>query len=371
MRMKCIGLFLIVFALSFIVESGSASATTNRYIGLHDKVLPIEDLPVIDKKTRAPVNEIANHMYIAVAKEGNVLHLRKNGVHLTYDYATKIARKNGIIQKDLPFVERNGTLYITVIYLSNELGFKTHYFADKKTIRIYRDSYPHMSHSNFEQVIEKHIQKKKTTKANVYLTFDDGPNKHTLTNVATLQKYNVKGTFFFLGNTMKSQKQIVKDTATAGHYIASHSMTHDKKLVYKNTQSFIDEIKESLMIIDGLTTQQTKLIRAPYGSKPDVTGAMKDELARFGYKLWDWNVDSEDWRHNVQQTATIRTNIQNGVRSSYASGNRDIVILMHDLPQTAIVLPSIIEWLQKEGYTIKRYDPSNHVMRNFHNDSRL
>lgn len=36
-----------------------------------------------------------------------------------------------------------------------------------------------------------------SSKANVYLTFDDGPNKFTTTHNSILKKYNVNGTFFF------------------------------------------------------------------------------------------------------------------------------------------------------------------------------
>ncbi|MEV9641099.1 polysaccharide deacetylase family protein [Mammaliicoccus sciuri] len=376
MKKRIWGLLGVLFALLFILGSMSVdAAVTNdkRYIGLHDRILPIDDVSVIGNNTRVPLGKIAKFLYLPLEIEDGVMHVRKRGADYTYDYATKETRKDGILQTSSPIVELNGKLYITVTYIADELGFKTHYFPKFKTLRIYRDDYKHMPHANFESVIKKHMQAKPedSGKANVYLTFDDGPNRFTSANTAILKKYNVKGTFFFIGNQMKDQQKIFKETAAAGHYIGSHSMTHDANKVYQTTKSFMDEMNKGLRLIEQITGNDTKLVRVPYGSKPYVTAAMRNELIRYDYKLWDWNVDSEDWKYTNQQAGRIVKNIQTGVKKAYATGNRNIVILMHDRSQTAKVLPEIIEWLQAQGYVLKPYDPAHHTVNNFYADKRL
>ncbi|WP_096186940.1 polysaccharide deacetylase family protein [Evansella halocellulosilytica] len=37
------------------------------------------------------------------------------------------------------------------------------------------------------------------------------------------------------------------------------------------------------------------MIRTPYGSIPYLTNSFREVLGNNGFKLWDWNIDSDDW----------------------------------------------------------------------------
>ncbi|MFS0575847.1 polysaccharide deacetylase family protein [Sporosarcina sp. 179-K 3D1 HS] len=362
--------FIISFGIGMLTGE-AAERKQDRYVGLHDRLLPIEDVRVIDNNTKVPLADIAKYLYLPLSEEDGAMHIRKRGFDISYDYKTKQTTKNGVEQKGAPITEVDGKLYISVIYIAKEVGFKIEYFPKLKTLRIYRDDYPHMSHTDYEKQIQALLNKKPAIKANVYLTFDDGPNQYTTLNTATLEKNNVQGTFFFVGKHMKNNEKIVKATAAGGHYIGSHSMTHDKDNIYKSTKSFMTEMNEGIQLIQTMTGQDSKLLRVPYGSKPHVTPAMRVELNKRSYKMWDWDVDSNDWKYTDKQTDAILKNVQVGVEKAYKSGDRDIIILMHDRSQSAKALPAIIEWLQAQGYTIKKYEPDHHVMQNFHKDSKL
>ncbi|MEK3935763.1 polysaccharide deacetylase family protein [Sporosarcina sp. FSL W7-1349] len=364
--------FAFVINFVFGTMTGEAAETKqDRHVGLHDRLLPIEDVRVIDNNTKVPLTDIAKYLYLPLSEEGGAMHIRKRGIDISYEYKTKRTTKDGVEQKGAPITEVDGKLYITVTYIAKELGFKIEYFPKWKTLRIYRDDYPHMSHTDYEKQIQSWLNQKPAAKANVYLTFDDGPNQYTTLNTATLEKYNVQGTFFFLGKHMKNNEKIVKATAAGAHYIGTHSMTHDKTKVYKSTKSFMAEMNEGSHLIKKMTGHQAKLIRVPYGSKPHVTLAMRTELIKHGYKMWDWDVDSNDWKYTDKQTDVIVKNVQTGVEKAYKSGDRDIIILMHDRSQSAKALPAIIEWLQGQGYVIKKYEPDHHVVQNFHKDVQL
>lgn len=374
MRKRMWTLPCLVFALYCslgMLTGQTALANQDRHVGLHDRLLPIQDVRVIDNHTRVPVQEIAKYLYLPLSEENGSMHIRKRGFDIRYDYATKRTTKDGVEQKSAPIVEVNGNLYITVTYIAKELGFRTHYFPNIKTVRIYRDDYPHLPHAKYEQLVTDQVKKKPAGKANVYLTFDDGPNSFTTANAATLQKHRVQGTFFFVGKHMKPNGSIVKATAAGGHYIGTHSMTHDKRSVYKSTKAFMAEMNEGARLIQSMTGRDAKLLRVPYGSKPHVTPAMRAELKKRGYKMWDWDVDSLDWKYTNKQSGSIVQNVRTGVEKAYRSGDRDIVILMHDRSQTAKALPAIIKWLQDEGYTIKTYEPNRHFAQNFHRDGQL
>ncbi len=69
-------------------------------------------------------------------------------------------------------------------------------------------------------------------------------------------------------------------------------------------------------------------------------------------------------------TKSSKTSVT-GVDKANKSGDRNIIILLHDRSQTTKALPEIIEWLQKEGYTIKTYEPEHHIIQNFLSDTTL
>ncbi|MFC5589136.1 polysaccharide deacetylase family protein [Sporosarcina soli] len=366
------GLISLAFGIG---KSEAAIMKTSHHVGLHDRLLDIEDVRVIDNDMKVPLDEIAKVLYIPVETEAGNTIIRKRGIEIVYNEATNLILQDGKELTWSPIVDIDGTIYISVKYIAREIGFKVEYFPKQKTLRIYRDDYEHMSHSDYEKHIANLLAKKEASKpaakATVYLTFDDGPNKYTKINNNTLKEYNVQGTFFFLGNYMKNNEEIVQTVAEAGHYIGSHSMTHDQNKVYKSTKSFIDEMSGGIDLIHEITGIDSKLIRVPYGSKPHVTPAMQQELTALGYKMWDWNVDSNDWKYTDKQVDKIIENVQNGVQKAHRSGEQNIIILMHDRSQTTKALPEIIQWLQQEGYTIKPYEPDHHITQNFLNDITL
>lgn len=355
----------VLLVMLLIFPSTGLANSDKRNIGLHDRVLPISDVQVVNGQTVVPLDDFVSHLYVDVHRFNREVRLQKGALQLVYKIETGETYKNGKRLAKTPIFMHNGKLYVGVIIAAQELGFQTHYFAAEKTIRIYRANMPHLSH---EQYAKNILSPKKAT---VYLTFDDGPNQYTKTNLATLNKYNVNGTFFFLGNHIKRQEAIVKQVANEGHYIGSHSMTHDQSRVYRNANTFYSEMHEAARLIEKQTGKSAKLIRVPYGSKPHVTPAMRSKLKQAGYKMWDWDVDSNDWRYSVNQSQQIVKNIQDGVKKAHARGEKEIIVLMHDIGPTAKALPQVIEWLQKEGYSIETYQANNHVVRNFHKDRDL
>lgn len=100
-----------------------------------------------------------------------------------------------------------------------------------------------------------------------------------------------------------------------------------------------------------LTGTSTTLIRTPYGSKPYFTKSFRDKVLTQGYHLWDWNVDSYDWKYK-QNSDRIYNTVMDQVNKLKASKTNP-VILMHDQKATLKVLPRILEKLKKDGYTFK------------------
>jgi len=197
----------------------------------------------------------------------------------------------------------------------------------------------------------------------MYLTFDDGVSKYEKDIVNILEKNNIKATFFVIGTTLKEYPHNPQYLLQKGEYVGMHSMTHDYKKLYIEGQ-YTEEMLTEQKILKGLTGKTIHLTRPPYGSKPGLTLEERNQLAASGLKMWDWTIDSYDWKlpHNPHQ-------IINNVLK-HANGNVEVV-LMHEKKQTVEALPSIIKGLKAKGYTFKAYNEDQHFPVNFWHDGRL
>jgi peptidoglycan/xylan/chitin deacetylase (PgdA/CDA1 family) len=226
------------------------------------------------------------------------------------------------------------------------------------------------------QVKEKPIQKEKPkpniiVKPSVYLTFDDGPN-HELNQILTILKAKkAKGTFFMIEPQMRHYQDSVKRLVNEGNYPALHSVTHDKNKLYGGSPlNVVNEMEKTRKTLLEITGFDSKLTRAPYGSKPYMKDTFRNVLVQHQMKMWDWNIDTMDWKYQRSNPHQILVNAINGLER-VKNKKGPIVILMHVTKGTATVLPQVIDYLYSKGYQCPAYDPSKHVIMNFWNDTRL
>lgn len=366
-------MLLLLFIISVITSfKAFAAEQPVKFIALHDEVLSFDEGEVLlqEGQVFVPVVKMASYLgaNLEFSQDGMTITMTKNKIQLTYSHLTKVTLLNGKMEPSYPIRFIEGDLYVPIQFLGEATGYKVDYLPSIQTMRLTNDVEKSLGNNAF---IEKHKTNTVSTKPTVYLTFDDGPNKFTIENMQTLSNYKIKGTFFFVGNQIKHYPEIVKKTALEGHALGLHSMTHDKKTLYASSKAFIKEMNEVKALTQKLTGQSIVITRAPYGSYPNVTKAMAGELVNKGYKLWDWDVDTLDWKYTEAEYKQIIANVKAGVQKAVAAKDPHIVILLHDRAQTAKALPEIIAWLQKEGYTILPYDRSDHIIQNFLKDKRL
>lgn len=197
----------------------------------------------------------------------------------------------------------------------------------------------------------------------VYLTFDDGPSAQTAQLLEILKKEQVKATFFVVGKSVDSRKEMLKQIAKEGHYVGLHSITHNAKILYPSNGKpdvFMKEMTDLQVQVKELTGQNSVLIRAPYGSKPYIKPSFQQEIVAKGFHLWDWNVDSNDWRYQTEPSKILET-IQTQVRED----RKKHVILMHEKPGTLQALPLVIQHFKNLGYEFRAYNPEQHFPVNF------
>lgn len=179
----------------------------------------------------------------------------------------------------------------------------------------------------------------------VYLTFDDGPTPATRNLLTLLNEYEMKATFFMLSPNVKQYPDIVKQIVEDGHAIALHGVTHQLEKFYATAQSPLNEMVENQQTVESVTGVKTHLIRTPYGSHPHLTTDQRKVLKEHGFKLWDWNVDSNDW--NLRDQRFVTTTIEQLENRGHESSH---VILFHDTETTVGYIDKLLDFLVEHGY---------------------
>ena len=151
----------------------------------------------------------------------------------------------------------------------------------------------------------------------------------------TLQKYEVKATFFVLGQNVVKYPDVVKKADAFGHEIANHTWSH-KNLTKLNVQQIQAEIDRANEAICNATGKTPTMYRPPFGAL--------DEKVRESIDLTPvlWNIDTLDWHHKTPSKTLANLKEQ---------AKNDGIILMHDIHQaTADALDEVLATLQKQGY---------------------
>ncbi len=183
---------------------------------------------------------------------------------------------------------------------------------------------------------------KENEKMMIALTFDDGPHPvYTPKILDILKKYDIKATFFTVGENVVDHPDIVKRCLDEGHEIANHTFSHGD-LSECSFDGICREVNEAENAIYENLEVRPKLLRPPgglYGMNVIKAAAELD------YTLVLWNVDTRDWAH------TPPDKIADKVLKNIRAGD---IVLMHDFiakdSPTPEALCRIIPVLIKKGY---------------------
>ena len=165
-------------------------------------------------------------------------------------------------------------------------------------------------------------------------------NEDTERLIEILAKYNVKTTFFVVGDWVDKYPESVKALHDAGHEVMSHSTHHDHYNSLTSSQ-IVADIQESCDKIEAVTGCSPTLIRCPYGEYDD---NVIDTVNGMGMTAIQWDVDSLDWKG--LDAAEITRRVVGGVEPG------SIVLFHNAAEHTPEALAGIIEALQADGYTI-------------------
>lgn len=173
----------------------------------------------------------------------------------------------------------------------------------------------------------------------VYLTFDDGPIPEITPWVLDLlDKYNIKATFFCVGDNVRKHPEVYAEVLRRGHRVGNHTFNHLQG-IKTWTKDFVKNTELASEYIE------SNLFRPPHGHMrfPQYWALRKK------YQIVMWDVVTRDYSKLMTPT-----DVFNNVKKYVRDGS---IIVFHDSLKAEKnmkeALPKSIEWLMKEGYSFK------------------
>ncbi|GHO50912.1 polysaccharide deacetylase family protein [Ktedonospora formicarum] len=178
----------------------------------------------------------------------------------------------------------------------------------------------------------------------IALTFDDGPSPtYTAQILDILQRYQIKATFFCIGQQVQEFPALVQQEFQDGEIVGNHTWSHPD-LTTLSVQDINSQMQMTSNQIKNATGITPVLFRPPYGAIDDKVKEQSDGLNMTPVL---WSIDTTDWQMPGVDA------IVNNVVSNVGNGS---IILMHDgggdRSQTIAALPRIITALQQRGFRI-------------------
>ncbi|HSI44047.1 MAG TPA: polysaccharide deacetylase family protein [Methylotenera sp.] len=181
----------------------------------------------------------------------------------------------------------------------------------------------------------------------IALTIDDGPEPEVTKPVLDiLDRYQVKATFFYIGDHAKQHPELCREIIQRGHAIENHSQHHKLYFSLLGTNGIMREITEGQETLNGVTGKKPQFFRAPAGLRNPF---LEPILSRLGLRLASWSVRAFDTK--IRDAEKVKAKLISGLRPG-------AIILLHDgnaartkedVPIIVAVLPALIEAAHAKG----------------------
>ena len=190
-------------------------------------------------------------------------------------------------------------------------------------------------------VMNNIMNKNPEAKGMVALTFDDGPFKNISDRyLDVLKEYDVKATFFVLGDYINKRPDIAARMVAEGHELASHSFRHAYYVDLKDS-ALEEDFNLTAAAAASVGVEHLLFCRPPYGSW---SKRVTNKMAAHDMIQVMWSVDPRDW-----ETTDVDKVVANVVN---VAKDGDIIIMHENRESTLEALPRIIEGLRAKGLEI-------------------
>ncbi|MCQ2198860.1 MAG: polysaccharide deacetylase family protein [Paludibacteraceae bacterium] len=176
----------------------------------------------------------------------------------------------------------------------------------------------------------------------VYLTFDDGPIPEANPWILeTLRKYNIKATFFCVGDNVRKHPELFANILSEGHSVGNHTFNHLQAFKV-SSQHYFKNIYEADKLIN------SNLFRPPHGQLRKIHAL----ILRRTRRIIMWDVVTRDYSKKL-----TAQDVFDNVKKYARNGS---VIVFHDslksIDKLKTALPQSIEWLKSQGYSFEKIE---------------
>jgi peptidoglycan/xylan/chitin deacetylase (PgdA/CDA1 family) len=185
----------------------------------------------------------------------------------------------------------------------------------------------------------------------IALTFDDGPSEvRTPALLNVLSEYNVKATFFMLGQNIEKYPEIAKAVFDQGHLIGNHSYDHPR-MILKSRKFLKNQIIRTDHLIRYTGQNEVRYFRAPGTSKYILLPLV---IKSMGKKFVTGTYDPPSEYAKDYDAGKVAGEVIENARPGS-------IIYLHDGKNTGEEefiksIELIIEGVRREGYSLVRID---------------
>ncbi|REK04796.1 MAG: polysaccharide deacetylase family protein [Bacteroidetes bacterium] len=171
----------------------------------------------------------------------------------------------------------------------------------------------------------------------IFLTFDDGPvPEATAWVLDELNKFQVKATFFCVGENVRRNPDLYERIIIEGHSVGNHTQHHMNGWKTEKTK-YLNDVKECSKFI------KSGIFRPPYGRLK--LNQIKELKKKYSIIMWD--VLSMDYDHRLSPENCIER-----VKRRTKPGS---IVVFHDsakaMPRLKKSLPVLLSYFINEGFT--------------------
>lgn len=185
----------------------------------------------------------------------------------------------------------------------------------------------------------------------VYLTFDDGPIPEATPFILdVLDRYDIKATFFVVGDNVRKYPDIFRDILLRGHRVGNHTYNHIGGL-RRTPADYLANTRKAQDIItaDPIAASQPKLFRPPHGwMRTDQYRTIRKR----GYRIIMWDLVTRDYSRRLTAEDVLE-NVKQYARPGSIITFHDSLRSINKLQK---ILPEALEWLIAEGYEFRLFD---------------
>lgn len=175
----------------------------------------------------------------------------------------------------------------------------------------------------------------------IALTIDDGPDSEVTPQVlALLDRYQVKASFFCIGDKAARHPELCREIVIRGHSVENHSQHHRHHFSLLGIRGYYREIQAAQITLSTITGVSPQFFRAPAGLRNPFLAPV---LQHLHLQLASWSVRGFDTQ--VRDLNKVKNKLLRGLRAG-------AILLLHDgntartingVPIILAVLPAILD----------------------------